>query len=205
MVQLSTIINGNEVITVTSKGRLTDNEVAQCICNASVGALSTRQLLDHFRLFQAERPHQAFQTWAVEHGLWKTWLTKSGKIKPVGCNERKAELIKSGDCAELRVLRQYDAIRVMFAADKETAERLLKMEQADNEPQEKTPSPKEPKKPQALSNPLLPALAHYETVTASAAGRLNRLMAQCSVDESLAWIALELRSIVKELLPDNDD
>ena len=189
MLQLSSIINGQTVVNVTSQGRLTDAELAQCICNASIGQLSTRQLKDHFGLFQPDSPHTSFQAWAVEKGLWATWTTKGGKVKAVGANERIAELVKlGGESAELRVLRQFDAIRAMARADKDTAERLHKMETATNAPAEK-----------AISNPLLPVLAGYETVTAAAIGRLNRLISQVSLDESTAWIADELTAVITEL------
>ena len=197
MLQLSSIINGQAVVNVTSTGRLTDAELAQCICNASVGALSTRQLKDHFGLFQPDSPHTSFQAWAVEKGLWATWTTKGGKVKPVGANERIAELVKlGGESAELRVLRQFDAIRAMVRADKDTAERLHKMESAVNAPAEKAP---EKAAETAVSNPLLPVLAGYETVTAAAIGRLNRLISQVSLDESTAWIADELTAVIAEL------
>lgn len=197
MTTLSSIINGQSVVNVSAQGRLNDQEIAQCICNASIGALSTRQLLNHFALYQPDRPHASYQAWAVEKGLWATWTTKAGKIKPAGCNERKAELVKLGeDCAELRVLRQYDAIRVMFTADKETANRLHKMEQASNAPQEKS-AEKAPE--QAISNPLLPLVGRYETVAANTVGRLNRLMAQCALDDNLSWIVDELSDIVAGL------
>lgn len=195
-IQLSSIINGSVVVPVNTKGRLVDSEIAQCICNASVGALSTRQLLEHFRLFQADKPHIAYQSWAVEHGLWKTWQTKSGKVKPVGCNERKAELSKLGesDGAEARVLRQFDAIRVMFAGDKETAERLHKMDvSAEEKPQEKTVEVK-------TAVPALPPLVGLLTSQKDAASkRIARLLAQVEMDESLTWIADELKAIKGEL------
>lgn len=197
MLQLSSIINGQVVVNVSSQGRLTDAELAQCICNASVGALSTRQLMEHFKLFQPDSPHTSFQAWAVEKGLWATWTTKGGKIKPVGANERIAELVKlGGESAELRVLRQFDAIRAMVRADKDTAERLHKMESAVNAPAEKAPEKAADK---AISNPLLPVLQGYETVTAAAIGRLNRLISQVSIDESTAWIASELQAVITEL------
>lgn len=198
MLQLSSIINGSQVVNVSSKGRLTDPELAQCICNASIGAMSTRQLMEHFKLFQPDSPHTAFQAWAVEKGLWATWTTKAGKIKPVGANERIAELVKlGGESAELRVLRQFDAIRAMVRADKDTAERLHKMESAVNAPAEKAPAEKATEK--AISNPLLPVLQGYETVTAAAIGRLNRLVAQFAMDESTAWAVNELQSIIADL------
>lgn len=197
MLQLSSIINGQTVVNVSSQGRLTDAELAQCICNASIGQLSTRQLKDHFSLFQPDSPHTSFQAWAVEKGLWATWTTKGGKVKPVGANERIAELVKlGGESAELRVLRQFDAIRAMVRADKDTAERLHKMETATNAPAEKAPETAADK---AVSNPLLPVLQGYEIVTASAIGRLNRLISQVSLDESTAWIADELQSVISEL------
>lgn len=197
MLQLSSIINGQTVVNVTSKGRLTDAELAQCICNASIGQLSTRQLKDHFKLFQPDSPHTSFQAWAVEKGLWATWTTKAGKVKAVGANERIAELVKlGGESAELRVLRQFDAIRAMVRADKDTAERIHKMETATNAPAEKAPEKAVEK---AVSNPLLPVLQGYETVTAAAIGRLNRLISQVSLDESTAWIADELQSVITEL------
>lgn len=197
MLQLSSIINGQTVVNVSSQGRLTDAELAQCICNASIGQLSTRQLMEHFKLFQPTSPHTSYQAWAVEKGLWATWTTKSGKVKPKGANERIAELIKlGGDSAELRVLRQYDAIRVMDRNDKETTERLYKMETATDAPTEKAPEKPTEK---AISNPLLPVLAGYETVTAAAIGRLNRLISQVSLDESTAWIADELQAVITEL------
>ena len=196
-VQLSTIINGQAVVTVTSKGRLSDTEVAQCICNASVGALSTRQLLEHFKLFQADKPHIAYQSWAVEHGLWKTWTTKTNKTKPVGCNERKAELVKLGesDSAESRVLRQFDAIRVMFAGDEETAERLHKMDvSADENPVEKKATEEKP------TVSLLPPLVGLLTSQKDAASkRIARLLAQVEMDETLSWIADELKAIRLDL------
>lgn len=198
MLQLSSIINGQVVVNVTSHGRLTDAELAQCICNASIGQLSTRQLKDHFSLFQPDSPHTSFQAWAVEKGLWATWTTKSGKVKPVGANERIAELVKlGGESAELRVLRQYDAIRAMARADKDTAERLHKMETTTNAPAEKATEEKATEK--AVSNPLLPVLQGYETVTASAIGRLNRLISQVSLSEDTAWIADELQSVIADL------
>ena len=198
MLQLSSIINGQTVVNVSSQGRLTDAELAQCICNASIGAMSTRQLMEHFKLFQPDSPHKSYQAWAVEKGLWATWTTKAGKIKPVGANERIAELVKlGGESAELRVLRQYDAIRAMVRADKDTAERLHKMESAVNAPAEKAPAEKAAEK--AVSNPLLPVLQGYETVTAAAIGRLNRLISQVSLDESTAWIADELTAVITEL------
>ena len=197
MLQLSSIINGQVVVNVSSKGRLTDAELAQCICNASIGQLSTRQLKDHFGLFQPDSPHTSFQAWAVEKGLWATWTTKGGKVKPVGANERIAELVKlGGESAELRVIRQFDAIRAMVRADKDTAERLHKMESAVNTPAEKA-SEKAPEK--AISNPLLPVLQGYETVTAAAIGRLNRLISQVSMSEDTAWIATELQSVIADL------
>ena len=197
MLQLSSIINGQAVVNVTSTGRLTDAELAQCVCNASIGAMSTRQIMEHFKLFQPDSPHTSFQTWAVEKGLWATWTTKGGKVKPVGANERIAELVKLGsESAELRVLRQFDAIRAMVRADKDTAERLHKMESAVNAPAEKSP---EKAAEQAVSNPLLPVLQGYETVTAAAIGRLNRLISQVSLDDSTAWIATELQSVIAEL------
>lgn len=197
MLQLSSIINGQTVVNVTSQGRLTDAELAQCICNASIGAMSTRQIMEHFKLFQPDSPHTSYQAWAVEKGLWATWTTKAGKIKPVGANERIAELVKlGGESAELRVLRQFDAIRAMVRADKDTAERLHKMETATNAPTEK-----KAEKPieQAISNPLLPVLQGYETVTAAAIGRLNRLISQVSLSEDTAWIADELQSVIADL------
>lgn len=201
MLQLSSIINGQVVVNVSSQGRLTDAELAQCICNASVGALSTRQLKDHFGLFQPDSPHTSFQVWAVEKGLWATWTTKGGKVKPVGANERIAELVKlGGESAELRVLRQFDAIRAMVRADKDTAERLHKMETATNAPTEKAPEKAAEKAAeQAVSNPLLPVLQGYETVTAAAIGRLNRLISQVSLSEDTAWIADELQSVIADL------
>ncbi len=133
----------------------------------------------------------------MDNGLWATWTTKGGKVKPVGANERIAELVKlGGESAELRVLRQFDAIRAMVRADKDTAERLHKMESAVNAPAEKAP---EKVAEQAVSNPLLPVLQGYETVTAAAIGRLNRLISQVSLDESTAWIASELQSVIAEL------
>lgn len=198
MLQLSSIINGQVVVNVISHGRLTDAELAQCICNASIGQLSTRQLKDHFSLFQPDSPHTSFQAWAVEKGLWATWTTKSGKVKPVGANERIAELVKlGGESAELRVLRQYDAIRAMVRADKDTAERLHKMETTTNAPAEKATEEKATEK--AVSNPLLPVLQGYETVTAAAIGRLNRLISQVSLSEDTAWIADELQSVIADL------
>ena len=197
MLQLSSIINGQVVVNVTSLGRLTDEELAQCICNASIGQLSTRQLKDHFSLFQPDSPHTSFQAWAVEKGLWATWTTKAGKIKPVGANERIAELVKlGGEFAELRVLRQFDAIRAMVRADKDTAERIHKMETATNAPAEKAPEKAAEK---AVSNPLLPVLQGYETVTAAAIGRLNRLISQVSLSEDTAWIADELTAVIAGL------
>lgn len=197
MLQLSSIINGQTVVNVTAQGRLTDEELAQCICNASIGQLSTRQLKDHFSLFQPDSPHTSFQAWAVEKGLWATWTTKGGKIKPVGANERIAELVKlGGESAELRVLRQFDAIRAMVRADKDTAERLHKMETATNAPSEKSPEKSVEK---AISNPLLPVLQGYETVTATAIGRLNRLISQVSLSDETAWIAEELAAVIAEL------
>lgn len=197
MLQLSSIINGQVVVNVSSQGRLTDEELAQCICNASIGQLSTRQLKDHFSLFQPDSPHTSFQAWAVEKGLWATWTTKAGKVKPVGANERIAELVKlGGESAELRVLRQFDAIRAMVRADKDTAERIHKMETATNSPTEKAPEKATEK---AVSNPLLPVLQGYETVTAAAIGRLNRLISQVSLDESTAWIVDELTAVITEL------
>lgn len=197
MLQLSSIVNGQVVVNVTSQGRLTDAELAQCICNASIGAMSTRQIMEHFKLFQPDSPHTSFQTWAVEKGLWATWTTKAGKVKPVGANERIAELVKlGGESAELRVLRQFDAIRAMVRADKDTAERLHKMETATNAPAEKAPEKPVEK---AISNPLLPVLSNYETVTAAAIGRLNRLISQVSLSEDTAWIADELTAVIAEL------
>ena len=197
MLQLSSIINGQVVVNVTAQGRLTDAELAQCICNASIGQLSTRQLKDHFSLFQPDSPHTSYQAWAVEKGLWATWTTKAGKIKPVGANERIAELVKlGGESAELRVLRQFDAIRSMVRADKDTAERIHKMETSTNAPAEKVPEKAVEK---AISNPLLPVLKDYETVTAAAIGRLNRLISQVSLSEDTAWIADELQSVIAEL------
>lgn len=196
-IQLSSIISGNQVVPVTSQGRLVDSEIAQCICNASIGALSTRQLLEHFRLFQADKPHVSYQAWAVDHGLWKTWQTKSGKVKPVGCNERKAELAKlgEGDSAEARVLRQFDAIRIMFSADKETAERLHKMEASTKEaPVEKTVEEAK------TAVPSLPPLVGLLTSQKDAASkRIARLLAQVEMDDSLSWIADELKAIKGEL------
>ena len=197
MLQLSSIINGKFVVNVSAQGRLTDEELAQCICNASIGQLSTRQLKDHFGLFQPDSPHTSFQAWAVEKGLWATWTTKGGKVKAVGCNERIAELVKlGGESAELRVLRQFDAIRAMVRADKDTAERLHKMESAVNAPAEKAPEKTTDK---AISNPLLPVLQGYETVTAAAIGRLNRLISHVSLSEDTAWIASELQAVIAEL------
>lgn len=197
MLQLSSIINGQVVVNVSSQGRLTDAELAQCICNASIGQLSTRQLKAHFSLYQPDSPHTSYQAWAVEKGLWATWTTKAGKVKPVGANERIAELVKlGGESAELRVLRQFDAIRAMVRADKDTAERIHKMETATNAPEEKAPEKAAEK---AISNPLLPVLQDYETVTAAAIGRLNRLISQVSLDESTAWVADELIAVIADL------
>ena len=197
MLQLSSIIIGQVVVNVTAQGRLTDAELAQCVCNASIGQLSTRQLKDHFSLLQPDSPHTSFQAWAVEKGLWATWTTKAGKIKPVGANERIAELVKlGGESAELRVLRQFDAIRSMVRADKDTAERIHKMETSTNAPAEKAPEKATEK---AVSNPLLPVLQDYETVTAAAIGRLNRLVAQFAMDESTAWAVNELQSVFADL------
>lgn len=203
-IQLSSIINGDFHVTVSAQGRLSDQEIAQCICNASIGALSTRQLLEHFRLFQADKPHMSYQSWALERGLWGTWTTKAGKVKPVGANERRAALIQSGesDSPELRVLRQYDAIRAMLAADKETAARIHKMEQTAEKPAEK-PADKEADKEAINVNPLLPVLDGLVSVQSAAIGRLNQLITQCSFDDSSAWIADELKAIVASLKAGN--
>lgn len=194
---LSNIINGQAVVNVSASGRLSDTEVAQCICNASVGALSTRQLLEHFKLFQADKPHVSFQTWAVEHGLWKTWSTKAGKIKPIGANERLAELAKlgDGDGAEARTLRQYNAVRVMFSSDKDVAERIHKIDAtSEDTPQEKTV-------PEATTVvPALPPLVSLLTSQKEAASkRIARLLATVELDESLSWIADELKAIRADL------
>ena len=45
----------------------------------------------------------------------------------------------------------------------------------------------------------VPVLQGYETVTAAAIGRLNRLISQVSMDESTAWIADELQAVISEL------
>jgi len=204
MVQLSSIIAGNVSVPVSAQGRLADTEIAQCVCNASVGALSTRQLLTHFALFQADKPHMSFQAWAVEHGLWATWVTKGGKVKPVGANERKAELVKLGlaDNAESRVLRQFDALRVMFSADKETAERLHKMDQVAETPAEK---PVESPKSQVPSLPPLVGLLTSQKKEASR--RVTRLLSQIQIDpvlssESYGWLVDELKGLATDLSTD---
>ena len=59
-IQLSSIIAGNKVTKVTTTdARLTDQGIAQCICNASIGELSTRQLLAHFSLLRPDQPHNS--------------------------------------------------------------------------------------------------------------------------------------------------
>lgn len=194
-IQLSSIINGDYHVNVSSLGRLSDEEVAQCICNASIGVLSTRQLLEHFKLFQADKPHVSYQSWAVERGLWATWTTKAGKIKPVGAGERKAELVKiHGDkaqgVAEYRVLCQYDCIRMMLSNDKDAAERLHKMDQIAGE----TVEVKQPET--AKPAPALPdVMANLITAKNDASQRLNRLIAQVAMDESLTWLSEELTAI----------
>ena len=190
---LGNIISGSQVVNVSAQGRLSDEEVAQCICNASVGSLSTRQLLEHFKLFQPDRPHTSFQAWAVEKGLWSTWTTKGGKIKPVGANERKAELATLGLAgnAEHRVLAQYDAIRVMFSADKDVAERIHKMDMTTTEVPAEKPADKD--KPGVPALP--PLVASLQTVNETAAKRLNLLIGQVEIDESMTWIADELKAI----------
>lgn len=194
---LSNIIKGSTVITVSASGRLNDTEIAQCICNASVGALSTRQLLEHFRLFQADKPHMSFQVWAVEHGLWKCWTTKAGKTKPVGANERLAELSKLGDSdgAEARTIRQFNAIRVMASADKDATERIRKMDAAPED------APQEKSVPEAQTAvPSLPPLVSLLTSQKEAASkRIARLLTQVEMDESLSWIADELKAIRSDL------
>lgn len=87
-------------------GRLTDAELAQCVCNASIGALSTRQLVDISEAVPAGFAPYIIQAWAVER-LVGHMDDQGHRIKPVGANERIAELVKlGGESAEL--LRLYE-------------------------------------------------------------------------------------------------
>lgn len=197
--QLSSIILGSSVVPVVSAGRLAPAEWAQCVCNVAVVDGDTRRLLEHHKLFQADSPHKSYQDFAVESGLWATWLTKAGKSKPVGCNERKAELraIHGGhgkamaESAEYRVLTVYDRIRVMHSSDKAAVEADAKLARKGEErPVEKTVADNE------TAVPSLPPLVQaLQTVQADAQRRLNQLISQVEMDNSLEWIAVELKAI----------
>ena len=198
-IQLSSIILGSSVIPVTSVGRLAPSEWAQCVCNVAVTDGDTRKLLEHHRLFQPDTPHKSYQDFAVETGLWSTWLTKAGKSKPVGCNERKAELRSlygghgkaMAESAEYRVLVVYDRIRVMHSADKASAEADAKLaRKGEEKPVEKVVADNE------TTVPTLPPLVQaLQSVQMDAQKRLNQLIAQVEMDSSLDWIASELKSI----------
>jgi len=199
-IQLSSIISGNSSITVSTMGRLNDSEIAQCICNASIGVASTRQLLNHFRLFQADRPQQSYQAWATERGLWLTWTTKAGKVKPVDAGKRKAELVALhtreivDTVAEWRILCQYEAIRAMVSSEKALDERLHKMEQDGQEaPQERPVEVKE------VVPSLPPLVALLTSQRDESKRRLHCLLATIDMDDSLVWIAEELRSIITNM------
>ncbi len=198
-IQLSSIILGSSVVPVVSAGRLAPEEWAQCICNVAVVDGDTRKLLEHHKLFQADSPHKSYQDFAVESGLWATWLTKAGKSKPVGCNERKAELRSlygdhakaMAESAEYRVLTVYDRIRVMHSSDKASAEADAKLaRKGEAVPEEKTVADNE------TAVPSLPPLVQaLQSVQTEAAMRLNKLISQVELDSSLDWIATELKAI----------
>lgn len=198
-IQLSSIILGQAVIPVTSAGRLAPSEWAQCVCNVAVVDGDTRKLLEHHKLFQADSPHKSYQDFAVESGLWSTWITKAGKSKPVGCNERKAELrslhgdhVKAmAESAEYRVLVVYDRIRVMHSADKASAEADTKLaRKGEEKPVEKTVAES------ATAVPALPPLVQaLQSVQTEAQKRLNQLISQVEMDTNLEWIAVELKAI----------
>ena len=198
-IQLSSIILGSSVVPVVSAGRLAPSEWAQCVCNVAVTDGDTRRLLEHHKLFQADSPHKSYQDFAVESGLWATWLTKAGKTKPVGCNERKAELRTlygdhakaMAESAEYRVLTVYDRVRVMHSADKTAQEADAKLARKGGEkPVEKTVADNE------TAVPTLPPLVQaLHSVQTEAAKRLNQLISQVEMDDSLEWIASELKAI----------
>lgn len=197
-IQLSSIILGSSVVPVSSNGRLAPEEWAQCVCNVAVVDGDTRKLLEHHKLFQADSPHKSYQDFAVESGLWATWLTKAGKSKPVGCNERKAELRSlygghakaMAESAEYRVLTVYDRVRVMHGADKTAQEADAKLARKSEEPVEKTVAES------ATAVPALPPLVQaFQSVQTEAQKRLNQLISQVEMDDSLEWIAVELKAI----------
>ena len=198
-IQLSSIILGSSVVSVSSSGRLAPEEWAQCICNVAVVDGDTRRLLEHHRLFQPDSPHKSYQDFAVEAGLWSTWLTKAGKSKPVGCNERKAELRSlygghgkaMAESAEYRVLVVYDRIRVMHSSDKAAAEADAKLaRKGEEKPVEKVVADNE------TTVPSLPPLVQaLQSVQTEAQKRLNQLISQVEMDDSLEWIASELKAI----------
>ena len=198
-IQLSSIILGSSVVPVVSAGRLAAEEWAQCVCNVAVVDGDTRRLLEHHKLFQADSPHKSYQDFAVESGLWATWVTKAGKSKPVGCNERKAELRSlhgdhakaMAESAEYRVLTVYDRIRIMHSADKSAQEADVKLaRKGEEKPVEKTVTES------ASAVPALPPLVQaLQSVQTEAQKRLNQLISQVEMDSSLDWIATELRAI----------
>ena len=210
-IQLSSIIAGNKVSKVTTQdARLTDQGIAQCICNASIGELSTRQLLAHFSLLRPDQPHNSFRDWACDKGLWKTWTTKGGKVKPLNVGERRHELqqIHGKDAskqAEWRVLAQYDALRVMLARDKDLADKAEKDRQSKLTPEERAAllPPEPPKPPQQAQAPQvhnLPSVTdRYQTIADQARHKAARLLAMVGIDSELSWIATELQGIVDTL------
>lgn len=201
-IQLSSIIAGNKVgkVMPLGDGRLDDIGIAQAVCNASIGELSTRQLLAHFSLLRADQPHNSFRDWATEKGLWQTWTTKGGKVKPVNVGERRLALVqlhgdKAQATAEWRVLSQYDALRVMLARDKDTADRLAKAAQAANAPKEvATPAPTEQTKA------TLPDVsASTLSVSCQARQALAALSQELMRDDGYTWIADKLSAIISML------
>lgn len=171
-----------------------DEWIAAKVWESDQGQRAVADLAEYFRKVNPDNPHGSFRERMVAAGLWKTWQTKSGKVKPVGVMERKSELRSLypdsyKEHAEWRILCAFECLRVALSTDKALAkyeeERAAKAAAAETG---------EAAQGEAVQGEAAPALVQVETSPVKdALGIINKVLAQMDMDESMADLASELR------------
>lgn len=195
MGQIANIIcNGASIETIHGS----DEWIASEIHVSNVGRKATKRLADYFLKVNPDSPHTSFRDRAVSMGVWKTWTTKAGKVKPVGVVDRKSELRKLypdsfEDNAEWIVICAYESLRVTLASakalDKHDADKEAKESAGETATASEAATANETATASEAAN-----LVQVETSPVKdALGIINKVLAQMEMDESMTDLAGELR------------